>query len=172
MVHQDRRILIAISLVVIIAGAFFASPYIVVRKAGRIAAKGDATALARYVDFPAVQASVESALTAMVLEEMEAADYTPSPLEITLMGALVRPVVETLVSPAGLSAMLKGQPPQFDDTPAVVIEGQAMLKMRYQGLNRFAVTLSDKADAPQSISMVFGRKGLSWQMIAITFTGM
>ena len=47
MVHQDRRILIAISLVVIIAGAFFASPYIVVRKAGRIAAKGDATALAR-----------------------------------------------------------------------------------------------------------------------------
>ncbi|MGI6611826.1 MAG: DUF2939 domain-containing protein [Limnochordia bacterium] len=173
MTHRNRLILIAISLAVITAGgAFFASPYIAVRNTKRLAERGDAEALARYVDFPAVQTSVESVLTAMVLQEMGATDHTLSEFEAALVGAFVSPVVDALVSPAGLSAMLNGRAPELDDAPPVTIMNKALITMRYQGLNHFRVTMSDGADAPQTISMVFRRKGLAWRMVAIVLTGL
>jgi hypothetical protein len=103
---------------------------------------------------------------------MGAADHTLSEFEAALVGAFVSPVVDALVSPAGLSAMLNGRAPELDDAPPVTIMNKALITMRYQGLNHFRVTMSDGADAPQTISMVFRRKGLAWRMVAIVLTGL
>lgn len=115
---------------------------------------------------------MESALTAMFMQEMGAADHTLSEFETAIGGTLVCPVMDSLVSPAGLSAMLNGRARGFDDTPPVVVQNEVLAKMRYQGLSRFVVTLSDSADAPQTISLVLQRKGLSWQMSAIVLKGL
>lgn len=171
--YNAKHVAMAVILVVVVAaGAFFASPYVTVRKTRRVAERGDAEALARYVDFPAVEASVESALTAMLMQEMGAADQTLSEFEAAIVGAFVRPVVDTLVSPAGLSALLNGMAPEFDDAPPVVVGDRALLTMRFEGLSRFVVTLSDQVDAPQTISLIFQRRGLGWRMAAIMWKGL
>jgi|GEM_PF-5287284 len=173
--HRQKTIIsIACLLILVAAAAFLVSPYIVIRKARQAAENGDTEALlAHYVDYSAVQTSVEKALVSMALQEMGIAEHTLSELDTAVLGLYVYPVAQQMASPSAVAAMLSGRAPDFGAVPEpdVLIKDKALITMRYQGLNRFAVILSDYENAPQSIAMIFRRKGLSWQMKAIVFQG-
>ena len=170
--HRQRTVIsVACLLILVTAAAFLVSPYVVIRKARQAAENGDTNALAHYVDYPAVHASVESALVNMVLQEMGLSEYSPSELEAAVLGVYIYPVAQHLASPSGVAAMLSGRAPDLDVPTDMPIQDKALITMRYQGLNRFAVILSDYENAPQNISLIFRRKGLSWQMTAIAFQG-
>lgn len=162
-----------LSLLVLMGGYFFASPYIAVYQIRQAAKDRDADALEQHIDFPSVRESVKAQINVKVMEsaKTELADNPFAALGVAFAGAMVDGMVNAMVTPAGLAQMMKGDKPKLKDQPRTsqgsnepapaAREPFEGAEMSYQGFNRFVVSVPDKTGDGQ-VRFILTRSGLSW----------
>ena len=107
-----KKLLFAIALLAAAVLAYVAAgPYLTLRAMGRAIEARDAAALARHVDFPALQASlraqVEDAIARRIGPSRQ--DSLFEGLGLQVANALAGGTVEAIATPAGLAALMQGR---------------------------------------------------------------
>ncbi len=163
------------------AGGFYLTPYLAIQQLRSAAAAQDADALAAQVDFPALRASLKTSVQAHLAgqELNERGEPTPAAaMGAAIAGALLGPMVDTLVTPASLGRLLQGQAPM----QAVLGRGRSQqtnsakpptapappaleTRMAYESLNRFVFSVKKQGEDEDPVHLVLHRKGLlAWQL--------
>lgn len=166
----------AVAGVLALAGLLYASPYLTLHGIGQAVDRRDADAVSAYVDFPALRESVKAQALARAHAEIDRPDLKNNPLGglgQLMAAAVVNPLVDALVSPAGVLLMLKnGKPGKLGDVAAagagVDTQGQSSPRkaytVDYQGWS--SVFVHPKGEAGSGF--VFQREGLwGWKLVAI-----
>lgn len=167
-----------IAAVAVVFGAyFFATPYITVHQMKSAAEDRDGEALAEYIDFPSVRQSLKDQMNAMVMGELsndEMKDNPMSALGAAFAGVMVDKMVESFVTPAGITKLMAGEKPAGDEpaqteetasTEAPASKPFSDVSMSYESFSKFVVKA--KGDADDSGKFVFRRDGLGWKMTDI-----
>jgi len=162
-------------LVLGVAWLYF-SPYLAVNAVKRAAIEGNAEDLREYIDLPAVRESLKDAIRSEMTKEMaksktENVDNPFAALGMVVAEAMIGPMIDTLVSPAGIAKLLEGRSAELaknDSGTAKPAGGapQPDVKMRYEGLGKFVVQVRGANE--EDVGFVFRREGLySWKLVAI-----
>ena len=168
-----KKITIAAAVAAIaIAATAYASPYYALRQIKTALAERNADALAAHVDFPALRASVKTQLEASMARSIEATAGSGNPLAAlgqSIASAMLGKMVDTMVSPAGVVALVNKSAvsPQADaDAPADGARKKAEYSAGYAGVNTFVVRAKD--GNAQDGALVLQRHGLwDWKLSSI-----
>lgn len=163
--QMRRKYLIAgaVLSLALVAGWFAASPYWTLRQVSAAAKANDAERLSSYVDYPALREDVKAKLTARLLGATEKKDPTAA-LGRAMGMALMAPMVDAFVSPAGLKAAF-ARMDKDGKAGSTAASNRPEEKPRIErlGLNSFRV---GDPDQPGS-GLVFKRNGLTWKLAGI-----
>jgi len=174
-----RRVWIGLAafVVALFACGYFASPLFAFSALKSAARAGDKDRLAQLVDFPAVRENLKSdiagAMARSVGDDPKLKDNALARLGAALLPAITDRVVDNLVTPDGIAAMVRDgrqQPADADSQPAGPSQPKpkVLTHVGYDGLNLFRVTIvrADQPDAP--LVMVLARQGLfGWKLTRI-----
>jgi hypothetical protein len=198
---RQTQVVCAIIVIITFGAASFASPFWTVRQLRAAAAAGDTTALEQYVDFPALRESVKAELQSTVIAPMVAnSKLKDSPLAglgVTMATAMLGPVVDSMVSPAGIAKMVQGHPqttdpslpdasepaspapqsaappasppaPPLASTPPVEQQAAVHPVSHYDGPSRFVVTYDVGGSTAKSAQLILRRDGpFSWKLAGV-----
>jgi hypothetical protein len=171
---KRNRILAAAAavLLVLLAAFVYASPWWQLRQLRAAVERHDADAVSAHVDFPALRDSVKGQLMASVSRDLAAETNANllAGLGKSMALAFLNPMVDALVSPAGVIAMMENgkvnlarrrtadaAPPPRD------ADGKPAYALGYRGWDTFALTWKQSEG-----SLVFKRQGLwGWKLSAI-----
>lgn len=167
-----KKIAVAGGVVVVaFVASVAASPYIALHGMKSAVQEKDADALSDYVDFPALRENVKGQLLAHMSKEMDAPEMKSNPFAAmgqALGVAMVGTMVDKLVSPAGVVAMMRGNAArasgktidEYDHTT----EKAPDYVLSYKGWSRVSVHLQGNQQAGV---MTLKRDGLwGWKMTA------
>ncbi|EZP36918.1 DUF2939 domain-containing protein [Janthinobacterium lividum] len=165
----------AVAAAALIATAY-ASPYYALHQIKAALAERNAEALAEHVDFPALRASVKTQLEAGMARSIAATAGSDNPLAAlgqSIASAMLGKMVDTMVSPAGVVALVNKSAisPQADantnaDTPADGAQKKAEYSAGYAGVNTFVVRA--KNGNAQDGALVLLRHGVwGWKLSSI-----
>ncbi|MBK1672060.1 hypothetical protein CKO35_01850 [Ectothiorhodospira shaposhnikovii] len=156
-----------------LGGWYYYAPYHTVSQMQAAVESRDADKLARHVNFPALREDVRQTLNQVLAQEL--ADFRrDNPfggLGVAVAGALLKPLVDAVVSPAGISTIMEGYIPEPDGRGmSFTSQGQTRTRMGYSGLDRFVVTMQSEHDPLQQVDLVLVRQGtFSWKLAALRF---
>lgn len=170
--------LIALALI-----AYF-SPYATLYHMRRAIDDKDVDRFSDYVDFPSVRESVTAQLRASIHQRMSLPGMRGNPLAgigETLMMGIIDPIVDTVVSPVGVFAMMNmGQASAAVKTalagPDIVAPAMSPTLSASTGKVRYAITYRDWKHvelrpvgiAKDNVSFVLSRQGLwRWKLVSI-----
>lgn len=165
-------------IILLVACWIYASPYLAVRSMKDAVKNRDEVTLADYVNFPALKESLKASFTAQMTKSMEEMKDNPfAALGAAMAITFINPMIDSLVSPEGLAAMMNGHKPGLTNQKEEKIQearsgagdDEPIVKMGYENINRFTVKASNKINPTQEITMVFLRDGLSWKLSAVRF---
>lgn len=168
---MKRIPVLAAGALLVVAATSFASPWWTLHSLRTAAARHDGGAVAAQVDFPALRTSAKEQMQASLKRDMGNANGgNPfAAVGTSLAMALVNPLIDAVVTPAGVAAMVehgkvsigKAQPEPEAAEPAPARD-KPHYALHYRGWDRFAVTADDGG------SFVFRRAGLwSWKLAGI-----
>lgn len=129
----------------------------------------DRKAMERLVDFPAFRESIKSKLRDELSASAVASKNPFAILGAALADRLIEPIVDIVVSPGGISAMLAGQnvrdipakPPVSDGSQT--IDTSLAYDGAWEGLSRYVVTVRNQGK--QAVMLVMHRQGLfDWRL--------
>lgn len=175
--HPLKKITIAAAVAVIgVAVTAYASPYYALHQIKTALAERNAEALAGHVDFPALRASVKAQLEASMARSIEATAGSGNPLAAlgqSIASAMLGKMVDTMVSPAGVVALVNKSAvsPQAGadaraDAPADGAQKKAGYSASYAGVNTFVVRAQD--GNAQEGALVLQRHGVwGWKLSSI-----
>ena len=175
--HPLKKITIAAAVAVIgVAVTAYASPYYALHQIKTALAERNAEALAGHVDFPALRASVKAQLEASMARSIEATAGSGNPLAAlgqSIASAMLGKMVDTMVSPAGVVALVNKSAvsPQAGadasaDAPADGAQKKAGYSASYAGVNTFVVRAKD--GNAQEGALVLQRHGVwGWKLSSI-----
>jgi hypothetical protein len=166
-------------LFVLAVGAYLLSPFWAVHKLRQAAEAKDAVYITDSVDFPSFRESLKGALTAQMAKEAAAPQQEDG---FGVLGAafgamMVGPLVDALVTPEAVIGLMQGKDFEVvseqasggnapDVSPGEEQREKVSTSMRYEGLNRFVVCVTDKDQ--KAASLVLQRHGLfSWKLSGI-----
>jgi hypothetical protein len=168
--------LLALSLCAALAWAYF-TPYFALRKLQAAAESGDAKTLSAMVDFAAVRTSLKDevrtgAARGVTGERRGAFAQISGLVAGSVAGAVADPLVNTLVTPTGVSLLVQGRTPG-DRRPA---EGRGWrddvrIERGYEGPNRFLVRYADAESGEARMALVLTREGLGWRLTGVRLGG-
>jgi hypothetical protein len=198
---RQTQVACAIIVIITFGAASFASPFWAMRQLRAAAAAGDPAALEKYVDFPALRESVKTELQATVIAPMVAnsklKDSPIAGLGAMMATAMLGPVVDSMVSPAGIAKMVQGHPEAMGAAPPDASEpaspatqsatpaaapttsapdssSQAERKAvvhpvsHYDGLSHFVVTYDVDGSTAKSAQLILRRDGpFSWKLAGV-----
>jgi hypothetical protein len=174
--QASRRWIVLLTLVVVIvlSGAYlYASPYLTVSKVRRAAQAGDAETVGEHVDFPALRESLKGSFGAFMAKQM-AKDDTMRSNPFAALGAglammVADKMVDLMITPEGVQAMIEGQRPQPQrSSPAATRESQQSDPvMRYETFDRFTVTFRNNDRPQDQFTLVWRRSGLTWKLSSV-----
>lgn len=151
----------------------YASPFYAIQQMRQAAQQQDAQRLNTYVDYPAVRQSLKTSINLKMRQAQDkpATDNPYVGFAVGLFAKFADVMVDTLVTPQGLAALMDGKrPDRTSDSPEsqpAKSEKKVNLAYRYQGLNDFRLTVADEAGKP-TMSLNFQRHGLlNWKLNAI-----
>ncbi|NHQ90713.1 DUF2939 domain-containing protein [Janthinobacterium lividum] len=172
-----KKITIAAAVVAVaVVATAYASPYYALHQIKTALAERNAEALAEHVDFPALRASIKTQLEASMARSIAATAGSDNPLAAlgqSIAGAMLGKMVDTMVSPAGVVALVNKSAvsPQADvntnaDAPADGAQKKAEYSAGYAGLNTFVVRAKD--GTAQDGALVLQRHGVwDWKLSSI-----
>ncbi len=154
----------ALALLVLVVVGFFRGPASTLDELREAARSRDAAELARRIDGPALRHSLGRLLlqqTGAALPE-DGGNDRQLMSQFIIAGALVKPLVETLVTPEGIAALLQGHigPRPLNDAPPPRTD------LAWSGLSTVRATVMGAAGDP-SLVLVLRRNGLSWQLAGV-----
>jgi hypothetical protein len=167
-----KKWLVLIVVAVLALAAYVAvGPYRTVHAIGDAIERQDAAALSKQVDFPALRGSLKAQLTDRLVrgagDDVQAS--TLGAIGLSIAGGLVGGVVDTMVTPLGLGAIMEGRKvgKRFTDTfspePAATTARRpfADAVYRYESASRFTATVGTD---DQPVVFVVTRDGLRWRL--------
>ncbi|CDG82685.1 DUF2939 domain-containing protein [Janthinobacterium agaricidamnosum] len=98
---------------VALAGFTYVSPYVTMYRISSAAKAHDAAALSQHVDFPVLRKNLKAQLIEVMGTEMRASGLDNNPfahLSQELAAKLLNPMIDAMVSPAGIAALIKNIP--------------------------------------------------------------
>ncbi|MBP7242894.1 DUF2939 domain-containing protein [Amaricoccus sp.] len=140
-----------------------ASPWWTLHEMRAAAEARNAEALAAHVDFPALRESLKSELAAAMMAEAAETQDGAAALGVALGAALIGPLVEGLVSPAGLRVMFASEA-SAGGAPVAGFGDEAAMTIDRDGLSGFRVVRRDGTGAG---ALVFRRHGYAWKLSAV-----
>lgn len=155
---------------------FYATPYIAMSGAEKAAKAGDASALAGYVDFPALKASFKTNITASIAAQNHVDPTNPmQALGVALANAFVDPLVEVMVTPQNLALLFQGKNPSLDKSSrntgvasSSSSESDVVTKAGYESYDRFIVQIKNEKASKKSLTLVLNREGFAtWKLAGI-----
>jgi hypothetical protein len=157
-----RKIIVAVLIVLIAAGAWwYASPIWTLRAMQNAAKAHDAARLSGYVDYPALREDLKGDLGAYVMRESAGAPQDGgAKLGAAIALAFLGPVVDAIVTPQGVAAMFAQQ---GKDAKAVPVTTGDHPVIERDGLDSFRVHGEDASKG----SLVFRRAGLGWKLVGV-----
>ncbi|MBL8199489.1 MAG: DUF2939 domain-containing protein [Chromatiales bacterium] len=156
--------------VLLIGGYVFAGPYIAVHQVKAAAIARDGEALTEHVDFVALRQSLKDQFNAMLVSDVATSKSGGGFAELgaALASVMMEKMIDALVTPAGITALVKGDIPD----PAGDSDGADDSRepfngasMSYASLNKFVVTQQN--DDGDDVRIVFRRRGLTWKLCEI-----
>lgn len=172
------KILFAL-LMALVGGALFAQPYYTAYQMRAAADRHDHEALATYIDFPAVRASLKRQGTEFAQRQVakKVGEGPLSELGGLLGSVLSDRMIDAAVTPESLGRLMAQDPaqPAAPSPPAEPGEPgrpqprpepdpEPELRFGYTAWDRFEVTSDDHG---QITRMVLGRQGLAWRLVAV-----
>ncbi|PHV50971.1 hypothetical protein CSQ91_07470 [Janthinobacterium sp. BJB301] len=173
---MKKTTIAAAAAIIAIATTVYASPYYTLHQIKTALAERNAEALAAHVDFPALRASVKTQLEASMARSIEATAGSGNPLAAlgqSIANAMLGKMVDTMVSPAGVVALVNKSAvsPQAEvkanpDAPADGARKKADYTAGYAGVNTFVVRAKD--GNAQEGALVLLRHGVwGWKLSSI-----
>jgi len=163
----------AVALALLLAVYVAAGPLLTIHAIRNAVQNEDSRALSRQVDFPALRASLRLQLADAIVREAgpDLHSNLLGAIGLRLAGSAAGTGVDMMVTPVGLSALMRGQRlwslaggasptqvrPDAEREPPL-----ADAHYRYHSPSRFTATVRDDRDRP--IEFVLTRKGLSWKL--------
>jgi Protein of unknown function (DUF2939) len=153
-------------------GALYASPYLTLYQVYQSVEKKDVQGVASHVDFPSLRESVKTNMQAIVTKETsQRQNPLMNLLGSVLGGVVLEPVVDTLVTPEGVAALLEGQRILLDgnDKQAQLSEKapDVDVKAEYESFNQFAINIKPKGEDTTPVTLLMSRDGLSWKISGV-----
>ncbi len=131
------------------------------------AESNDADELNAYIDYPALRADFKAELTARMMAEAQKDNSGFGALGVAFGSAIIGPMIDRLVSPAGMRAALVAKRNQ--QTSGNAAGAAAALQVPAQPLivrRNFSEFLVTTKGAPNA-GLIFKRRGLSWQLSGV-----
>ncbi|WP_305804891.1 DUF2939 domain-containing protein [Stenotrophomonas sp. YIM B06876] len=173
-----KKWLLAATLILLILGGYVAAgPYLAIHGIAKALEHNDSARLSRYVDFPSVRINLKAQLGDYMVRRAgpEVQSSLFGAVAVGIAGNLAGAGVDTLVTPAGIGALLQGRnvwKRAIGDTasgdtyaapaPARPLQGA---RHRYESWSRFTATTYTADGTP--MVFVFSRSGLRWQLTDI-----
>lgn len=158
-----------ITMIVLIGGYFYASPYLVLNSIKGAVKSGDSEKVSAYIDFDSVRQSFKSQMNAYMVKEIGSKDTNGFEALGTMMAsAMVDKMVDAIVTPEGMTLMLQGKNVKesltgnSSDSKNSESNAQKLdYSTRYLSMNKFEVTFKRKDD-DKELKVIMERDGLSW----------
>ena len=157
------------SVLALLIGWYFASPYITLHQMKSAAETGDAAGLSEHIDFPALKEDLKASFSAKMMAEAAKApsDEPFAAAGSVLAMAMIGPMIDAMITPQAVAMMMEGKKPTpvNDSNQASTPQRKPETSASYKGLNTFAVTVSEPEDQNSSFKLIFKRHGLfSWKL--------
>jgi hypothetical protein len=157
-----------VAAIVIVSGIvwYFASPSYTLVQMRNAAKANDADALSSYIDYPSLREDMKSEFMAHMMAEAQKDESGFGALGVVFGSAMVGPIVDGMVSPAGVRAMLissKQEQARGGDTPKPPVKVDENPIIERRSFSEFAV--KSKSDA--NGAMIFTRHGLGWKLSGV-----
>ena len=154
-----------------LGGWYYYAPYYTASQMQAAVEARDADRLARHVDFPALREDVRQSLNEVLAQELAEfrRDNPFGGLGVAVAGALLKPLVDAVVSPAGIATIMEGYIPEPDGRGmGFTSQGETRIRMGYAGLDRFVVTIESERDPVQQVDLILHRQGnFSWKLASL-----
>lgn len=142
---------------------YFESPAWTLKAMKDAAQSRDADALNAYIDYPALRGSLKAELMAPMMAEAQKDKSGLGALGMAVGSAMVGPLIDGLVSPAGMRAALLAN--RYEKAPlaasALHVPEQPVILRR--NFSEFLVTAKNQPNS----GLVFKRHGLSWMLSGV-----
>jgi hypothetical protein len=186
-----KKLLSAFLVIALLAAAGYSyySPQLHVKKLKAAAQARDTRRISELVDFPAVRAGLKDDFkTLLVPAQRENAGEPLGALGLFIVGAMIEPIIDAMVSPAAIIAMLEQgkvrvlpgdraqppgdqvQPPGAPSPPrAYDPKREVIVEQGYESYDRYRIRLRPAEQAPdKAVSFVLTREGLfHWKVSRI-----
>lgn len=146
---------------------YFGSPYYTLSQMKAAAQANDPDGLSAHVDYPALREDLKSEFMAHMMAEAQKDESGFGALGMALGSAMIGPMVDGMVSPAGVRAMLLSKQQRetakagnASTAPGKVDED---LVIERRSFSEFAVKSKSDPDG----AMVFTRHGLGWKLSGV-----
>jgi hypothetical protein len=153
-----------VALVVASLAWYFASPLYTLKQMQSAAQANDADRLSAYIDYPTLREDMKSELMAQMLAESQKDGGAFGPLGLAIGTAMIGPMIDGMVSPAGVRAMFLSKRQEAEkagnQAPAIPAKVAEDPVIERRSLSEFVVRSKSKPDG----GMVFRRHGLSWKL--------
>ena len=157
---------IAVAVVLAMLAWLLIAPALSAQELQRALRDNDTPAIQNVVNFPALRENLRGTLGANFAGQGSKATLEPGAVfGAALAGLMMGPIVDALVTPAGLSALFKGGAGTFTGQAAQNIRVSSGL----QALNRYTIILTDLDNPANVVTLVLMPNGLQWQLTGIGF---
>jgi hypothetical protein len=150
--------------IVVVLAWFFALPALAANELQQALKSGDTIGINKTVDFVSLRENLRGTLGGALTQANP--NEPSSMIGSALSGLLLNPLVDQLVTPAGLSLLFQGGMGSFS--------GQGTTNFRVssglQGLDRFAIVLTDLSNPQNTITLVLMPRGMQWKLVGIVFS--
>lgn len=156
--------------IVSIGAWFYFYPHLTVYEMQKAAKKKDISELSEHIDFPAVRESVRLAVRSYIRTETAKQLQGGNPFALfgsSMADSYIEPMVETLVSPEGITAIIQEVNPSAQVTQTKQQDSQTEVNMGYESFNSFTVNVKAKSDRIPDITLIFSRNGFEWKLSGI-----
>lgn len=159
-----------LSLALCVLGVWmFLAPNLTHRRIQKAAERGDVAALEEMVDFPALRVSVKENVQTTVARGISRDEGNAfAAIGGMLAGAVVRPLVDAAVTPAGIASLMRGQEPARDGKPRKD-EPRRTVEKGYEGFSRWAASYRDPETGEETVAVILRRDGLRWKLAGVRF---
>ncbi len=160
----------AIAVLLVIAAAvawFWASPFFAVAGLRNAALHKDAIELEKRVDFPRLRDSIKTQLSAYLVSKTttELRDNPFAALAVALAAKLTDAMVETMITPAGLAALVEIRQHGAQEVSGWSLMFSSEFAVHRDGLDAFAVSGTDTGKSLPTLR--FARYGLHWRLVGM-----
>jgi hypothetical protein len=166
---MSKRWILAAAVLLLAAGVtwYFTSPWYTLKQMRDAARENDADRFSAYIDYPAVREDLKAEIMAQVIAEAQKDKSGYGSLGTAFASATVGPLVDGIVSPAGLRAAFianrnkRAKRPKNQAAGAFQLADDAEVKRR--SFDEFAVGSKSRNKG----EMIFKRHGLGWKLSGV-----